>query len=180
MGRKNLSRQSPLDCSLQSQMSPPPDEAMMGKFITVDMDHKEEDDSNEIYQNFKTKEVSVLNAIFKDLASRTKYTTTMDKSSFLKFFNFPSLMGERLFAVFDKNHDGEIDWEEFIDGIRLYLNGDIREKIRLLFKMYDLGDDEYISKKELSMMLRSLTTPATSFIHEPILSFSMSPKNSVI
>lgn len=130
------------------------------------------------YESFQDAELTVLNAIFKDLAGRTKYTQTMDKSSFLKFFNFPGLMGERLFAVFDKNKDGEIDWQEFIGGIRLYLNGDIKEKIKLLFKMYDLGDDGYISEKELSTMLRSLITPATSWIardNEALLSLSMSP-----
>ena len=33
------------------------------------------------------------------------------------------MLGERLFAVFDLNGDGDIDWTEFMSGVALYVQG---------------------------------------------------------
>ena len=87
----------------------------------------------------------------------------MDKSTFIKFFNMPGMLGERLFAVFDIKKNGVIDFEEFLAGMAEFCRGTMDQKIKLLFNMYDLTGDNYVSKAELKTMLYSLLTPAPDF-----------------
>ena len=102
----------------------------------------------------------VLDELHKGLASRSAGPTT-DKRTFLQFFDYPGMFGERLFKMFDQNKGGTIDREEFMTGMAWYLNGTTEQKIRLLFKIYDLTDDNHISHLELQTMLYSLAkTPS--------------------
>lgn len=55
-------------------------------------------------------ELSLLDSMFRDLASRS-HGSTMDKATFLALFNLPGMVGERLFAVFDRKKLGVIDYE---------------------------------------------------------------------
>ena len=87
----------------------------------------------------------------------------MDKSTFIKFFNLPGLLGERLFFVFDKKKNGVIDFEEFISGMAEFSKGTMDQKIELLFKMYDVYGDNQVSRQELKIMLYSLLTPVADF-----------------
>ena len=77
--------------------------------------------------------------IFNDLSdhSQTK-GNTIDKATFLKYFPLPGMMGERLFAVFDRDNSGNIDFTEFLTGMALIYHGTMAEKKRFLFEMYDL------------------------------------------
>lgn len=110
-------------------------------------------DSNRM---FLPSELNVLNSMFKELEQKDH---TMDKSTFLKFFKVPGMLGERLFAVFDRRHDGVIDYTEFIQGLATYVRGTKDQRIRMLFEMYDLTGNNRISKEELSLMLHSLVDP---------------------
>lgn len=116
---------------------------------------RHEDDSKRM---FHSEELSVLNAMFRELEQKDH---TMDKSTFLKIFKLPGMLGERLFSVFDKGQDGVIDKDEFISGLALYARGTKEQRIELLFQMYDLTNDGTISRKELSTMLLSLINPET-------------------
>jgi hypothetical protein len=114
-----------------------------------------------------------------ELASRSA-GPTMDKTTFLRFFNLPGMMGERLFQVcretlflikrdkqmrvrschdlqvFDRKQNGVIEWEEFVAGLSDFCRGSLDEKIMLLFRMYDLTGDGHVSKEEFRTMLYSL------------------------
>ena len=77
----------------------------------------------------------------------------VDKASFLRYFPLPGMMGERLFAVFDRDGSGSIDFQEFVTGLSLIYHGTVEEKKRFLFDMYDLDGNGEISKDELFTML---------------------------
>ena len=83
-----------------------------------------------------------------DLASRSP-GKTVDKIAFLKMFNLPGMLGERLFAAFDRKSNGVIDYEEFISGLGLLSRGSTDEKVNFLFHMYDLKGDGAVSREEL-------------------------------
>eukprot|EP00808_Paulinella_micropora_P012134 g12520.t1 len=112
---------------------------------------------------FGEAEYQLMSAMFLDLSMRSP-DSTMDKDTFLKFFNAPGLLGERLFRVFDRDGNGVIDENEFMTGLAVYLKGTTEEKIRLLFRMYDLRGDQAVNKDELRTMLLTLVTPATSYL----------------
>lgn len=64
--------------------------------------------------------------------------TNQDKRTFLQFFDYPGMFGERLFEMFDTKKNGLCDKEEFVTGMAWYIKGSPQQKIKLLFDLYDL------------------------------------------
>ena len=90
----------------------------------------------------------------------------MSKETFLDYFALPGILGERLFAVFDTKKNGVIDFEEFVNGLARYNRGSIQDKIDMLFELYDLDGQAYVTKEELSIILFSLITPTTALFFD--------------
>ena len=61
---------------------------------------------------------------------------------------------ERLFALFDKDHDGSILLSEFLLGIAMVLAGTDEERLDLTFRAYDSDNKGHITFQELSKMFR--------------------------
>ena len=72
-----------------------------------------EDDN---FARYNTKELTLLDRMFQDLAKRSP-DETMSKETFLQYFALLGILGERLFAVFDKKKDGVIHFDEFVSGL---------------------------------------------------------------
>jgi Ca2+-binding EF-hand superfamily protein len=84
-------------------------------------------------------EVAVLKQTFADLSQRAGPVNCIDRATFLKVFPLPGLLGERLFDVFDTSKRGVIDFDGFICGLAVCCRGSYEEKVRFLFKMWDLS-----------------------------------------
>lgn len=112
---------------------------------------------------FKGYESDLISSIFAEMAARSP-GKTIDKVTFLKLFDLPGHLGERLFAVFDSKKTGVIDEEEFFQGLAVYIHGTLDMKIRMLFDMYDMAEDGSVSRIELKTMLHSLVTPPQSVL----------------
>eukprot|EP01054_Gregarina_sp_Poly1_P009342 Gregarina_sp_Poly_1__9341@NODE_580_length_7449_cov_96_149688_g63_i1_p1_GENE_NODE_580_length_7449_cov_96_149688_g63_i1NODE_580_length_7449_cov_96_149688_g63_i1_p1_ORF_typecomplete_len1740_score241_23Pkinase/PF00069_25/0_00024Pkinase/PF00069_25/9_6e22Pkinase/PF00069_25/6_6e16Pkinase_Tyr/PF07714_17/1_5e18Pkinase_Tyr/PF07714_17/6_1e13EFhand_1/PF00036_32/5_6e06EFhand_1/PF00036_32/1e05EFhand_1/PF00036_32/2_2EFhand_7/PF13499_6/0_0019EFhand_7/PF13499_6/1_1e09EFhand_7/PF13499_6/0_00066EFhand_7/PF13499_6/ len=81
-------------------------------------------------------------------------TAQLDRESFLQVFpQLPGVVGERLFAAFDVNKNGVIDFEEFSNGLAILSSANLNHKLRFIFNMYDLNGDGQLSRDEMSMML---------------------------
>lgn len=105
-------------------------------------------------KEFSTNDRDLLCRMFEDLSSHsTSRVPGIDKVTFLRIFKQPGMLGERLFAVFDRNKDGYIDQTEFLSGLATVVHGSKEEKINFIFEMYDLNNDGGISRTELSTML---------------------------
>eukprot|EP00736_Rhodelphis_marinus_P007849 Rmarinus@m.1239 len=113
---------------------------------------------------FMHEEVAVLKQMFKDAAKRSK-GKTVDKATFLTMFPLPSLMGERLFTMFDTKKTGVLDCEEFIAGFFLCLRGSEEKRTKFIFDMYDLRGDGSIHPAELVQMLRHLSYESLMELH---------------
>ncbi|MES1922908.1 hypothetical protein MHBO_004437 [Bonamia ostreae] len=90
----------------------------------------------------------------------------LDKELFLRVFNLPGILGERLFSVFDVNNDQQINLEEFINGLSVIIHGSKTSKTQFLFKMYDLNQDGFVSKKDLCTMLFSIVNGGLSILYD--------------
>lgn len=67
----------------------------------------------------------------------------------------PLLVYDCIFAFYDTNNDGLIDFEEFVRGL-VNLNDDTRDaKLRRIFRGYDLDDDGFVDRKDFLRMFRS-------------------------
>ncbi|XP_043219093.1 dual oxidase-like [Amphibalanus amphitrite] len=62
----------------------------------------------------------------------------------------------KMFNVVDKDGDGQISFQEFLDTVVLFSRGTIDNKLRIIFDMCDNDRNGTIDKDELSEMLRSL------------------------
>ena len=89
--------------------------------------------------------------------------TEITKDLFTYYFNkkFPSktrntnLFVHRLFSVFDRDHNDHLNFSEFLVGMTLFQSNDHYENLKIFFKLFDLNQDNFISKNEVELVLRA-------------------------
>ncbi|CAH1124314.1 unnamed protein product [Ceutorhynchus assimilis] len=62
---------------------------------------------------------------------------------------------ERVFQIFDKDNSGSISLQEFMDSMHQFAGQTPDDKIRFLFKVYDIDGDGLIQHKELQHVMRA-------------------------
>ena len=105
------------------------------------------------FQRLSKVELSYIDKIFKELSCHTdegesliRKPTWLNRDTFASKFSLSDFLGECLFAAFDRDQNGTIDVEEFLSGMALCLHGRVKDKCRLLFKIFNLDDDERHNK----------------------------------
>ncbi|XP_013877058.1 EF-hand calcium-binding domain-containing protein 1 [Austrofundulus limnaeus] len=83
----------------------------------------------------------------------------LDKDRFRGFlFNMfgmtDYMMMDGVFRAFDKDRNGFISLEEWIQGLSVFLRGTLKEKIKHCFRVYDLNGDQTISREEMYSFLK--------------------------
>uniref|UniRef100_A0A7S1KQU8 EF-hand domain-containing protein n=1 Tax=Percolomonas cosmopolitus TaxID=63605 RepID=A0A7S1KQU8_9EUKA len=67
---------------------------------------------------------------------------------------------KRLISMFDEDQDGTVDFQEFIGLFNIFKasNGDTtsKDKLEVLFKVYDIDNDGFISNGELFLVLKMM------------------------
>lgn len=62
----------------------------------------------------------------------------------------------QLFALFDRNNDGSIDFREYVIGLAVLCNpANTEEIIQVAFKLFDVDEDGCITEKEFSTILQA-------------------------
>ncbi|XP_037611203.1 lysophosphatidylcholine acyltransferase 2 [Sebastes umbrosus] len=80
--------------------------------------------------------------------------TIEEFASFLKLPVNPAL--EELFALFDRNGDGTIDFREYVIGVTILCRPANTEGVlRMAFQLFDTDKDEKITREEFTALLRS-------------------------
>lgn len=77
------------------------------------------------------------------------------------------LFMERLFDAFDLDGNHSIDFEEFIQGLGVFIKGTPEEKMELSFRMYDIDKSGEVEKKEMISVMGRLVCDFGGF---PVLS----------
>ena len=113
----------------------------------------------EAVEFFHKTELSELHATF-DALCRVRTPTSdsgkkrtqhgIDRHTFSEYFNYPGVLREQIFRVFDVNRDGMIDRHEFLRGLAMCCRGPVDEKLRFCFDMFDLSGDGFIDREELA------------------------------
>ncbi|XP_061621586.1 lysophosphatidylcholine acyltransferase 2 isoform X2 [Phyllopteryx taeniolatus] len=80
--------------------------------------------------------------------------TIKEFASFLKLPVNPAL--EELFALFDRNGDGTIDFREYVIGVTILCRpANTEDVLRMAFRLFDTDEDEKITREEFTALLRS-------------------------
>ncbi|RXN27667.1 dual oxidase 1-like protein [Labeo rohita] len=94
-----------------------------------------------------------------DLSSRTREALKCE----LTRIEFASVLGlkpdslfvESMFTLADKDGNGYLSFQEFLDVIVIFMTGTPEEKSKLLFSMHDIKEDGFLSRDEFTSLLRS-------------------------
>ncbi|XP_010612640.1 calcineurin subunit B type 2 [Fukomys damarensis] len=105
---------------------------------------------------FNQDEIKRLSKSFKKL--------DLDKSGSLSVEEFMALpeiqknpLAKRVIDIFDTDGNGEVDFKEFIIGISHFsVKGNVEQKLRFAFRIYDIDEDGYISNGELFQVLKMM------------------------
>ena len=84
--------------------------------------------------------------------------TSLSKKEFAEALGMKpdSLFVKQMFNCVDKDNDGRISFQEFLDTVVLFSRGKTEDKLRIIFDMCDNDGNGVIDKTELTKMLRSL------------------------
>jgi|LauGreSBDMM110SN_4_FD.fasta_scaffold336809_1 Ca2+-binding EF-hand superfamily protein len=104
---------------------------------------------------FDKDEIEVLEKTWRDMAERNN-GKGVDKETFLQYFPLNGLLGERLFAQFNKSSTDLINFDDFITGLAIVCRGNKDEKIHFLFQMYDVNTNNMVNKQELEVLLNHI------------------------
>jgi Ca2+-binding EF-hand superfamily protein len=77
-----------------------------------------------------------------------------------------NLIYDRIFAYYDANGDGCIDFVEFIKGITKLTDKSFMAKLQRMFNGYDLDGDGYVSRKDFLRMFRAYYDLSTQLNRE--------------
>lgn len=91
---------------------------------------------------------------FKD-AENGQITKEMFIQGMNKFGITDPLMIEQNFAAFDQNRDGLIDFREFVVSLSTLLKGSAEEKLKFMFKYYDLDGSGTLSPDEVYYIFKT-------------------------
>jgi Ca2+-binding EF-hand superfamily protein len=69
-----------------------------------------------------------------------------------KPLNFSNL----IFNTFDEDQDNILDFHEFVKAISIVLHGNLEQKLKCAFKIYDSNGDGVIDKREMKMVINSI------------------------
>eukprot|EP01134_Creolimax_fragrantissima_P002807 CFRG2807T1 len=82
------------------------------------------------------------------------------KISSEEFMQLPELANnplvERIIATIDTDNSGDVDFQEFIMALSIFIRGDKESKLKFAFRIYDMDGDGFISNGELYAVLKMM------------------------
>ena len=89
---------------------------------------------------------------FREIAGEDRL---IDKNEFRQGLDIVNIeISDRLFELFDKDSNGNIDYDEFMNTIESMVQGSEKEKIQFAFALHDLDNSGYIDHKELKVLIQ--------------------------
>ena len=75
------------------------------------------------------------------------------KLTFINYYDLPGIISDRLFSVFDKNHNDYLAPKEFIEGMNILFSESFHSLAEFIFKFYDFDHDGKITKEDVRVVL---------------------------
>ncbi|CAF0980624.1 unnamed protein product [Adineta ricciae] len=109
--------------------------------------------------HFSKEEIDALCLLFRYLVQDGE-TNALDRTRFQDFLHnmfetTEDIILDRVFKVFDRDNDGQVNMLEWIIGLNVYLRGTLHEKIAFAFDCYSLKGEKFITRQEIFQLLKS-------------------------
>ncbi|XVF53095.1 hypothetical protein PTKIN_Ptkin05aG0072100 [Pterospermum kingtungense] len=123
---------------------------------------------------FKENEVKALYELFRKLSSSLVDDGYISKEEFqLGLFrnrNEQSLFADRIFQLFDANHDGFIGFGEFVRSLSVFHpEAPYSEKVSFAFNLYDIWQTGFIEPGEVKEMIQALLDESDLFLSDDVV-----------
>ncbi|XP_032242533.1 uncharacterized protein LOC5516806 isoform X1 [Nematostella vectensis] len=102
---------------------------------------------------------------FHKLASLSPKDDCIDRRTFEHYFPLGGILGGRLFTSFDKNQNGVIDLNEFLEGMSMCLEGSNDDKSQIAFDMFNLDGSDGVSAGEMYIAIKSVLSATTRTVN---------------
>ena len=63
---------------------------------------------------------------------------------------------QRVVSTFDEDANEEVEFDELVHSLTVFTQGNVEEKYRFTFKLYDVNNDGYISNGDLFRVLKAM------------------------
>ncbi len=107
--------------------------------------------------HFDIAEIKALYSHFKSISGSEVDDELIDQSEMKRALGLHGeLFANRLFGLFDLNSDGVVNFNEFVEGLSVFMpQASVEEKLNLSFRIYDFDGDGFIDRAELLECLRA-------------------------
>eukprot|EP00903_Cladosiphon_okamuranus_P009095 g8693.t1 len=124
--------------------------------------------------HFEKKELLRLQHKFMELAQREGNPFTITRAEFREALELVGIMEsdteilERLFSMFDKTGNDQINYREFVGGLAPLCHGSVEDKLAFSFELCDHNQTGKIQQDDMEQVLISINETA-SYFGDPVL-----------
>jgi Ca2+-binding EF-hand superfamily protein len=124
--------------------------------------------------HIEKRELAALLAKFKEISGRTGNSSMINRTEFGESLSIVGInqndadILDRIFTMYDKSGDDQINYREFIVGIAPLISGTHVEKIDFAFRLYDLEGTSYLQAREMVNVLSQMNRVA-SYFGDPVM-----------
>lgn len=124
--------------------------------------------------HIEKRELAALLNKFKEIAGREGNSSMLNRTEFGEALSIVGInqndadILDRLFTMYDKSGDDQINFRDFIVGIAPLISGSHTEKIDFAFRLFDLEGTSYLKAKEMINVLSQMNRVA-SYFGDPVM-----------
>ena len=124
--------------------------------------------------HIEKRELAALQNKFREVAAREGNASMINRTEFKECLNIVGInqndsdILDRLFTMYDKSGDDQINWKDLLVGIAPLISGTHVEKIDFGFRLFDTEGTSYLKAKDMCNVLSQMNR-VSSYFGDPVM-----------